>query len=131
MLARDYTLRVCVVFVCFFGLFTIIAMRLFLVQIRQQDFFKILAKHQYEHEITLNPPRAVVYDRSGKIPLALNRERPSAFVVPEQLIESKKTIKFIKKQYPEAYQRIVSNPDKKFLWLDRKLTPEKYNSLMN
>lgn len=129
MLARDYTLRVCVVFVCFFALFMIIAMRLFLVQIRQQDFFKILAKHQYEHEITLNPARAVVYDRSGVVPLALNREVHSAFIVPEQLIESKKAMKFIKRQYPEAYQRIVSNPDKKFLWLDRKLTSEKYNNL--
>lgn len=129
MLARDYTLRVCVVFVCFFMLFVVITMRLFLVQIRQQDFFKILAKHQYEHEITLSPPRALVYDRTGKVPLAMNKENFSAFIVPEQLINAKKTMKFIKKKYAEVYQRIVSNPDKKFLWLDRKLTPEKYDSL--
>lgn len=130
MLARNYTLRVCVIFICFFLLFMIIAMRLFLIQIRQKDFFKILAKHQYELEITVNPSRAEIYDRSGIVPLACNREIPSAFLIPQQLVEQKKTMRFLKKNYPEVHKRIMNGPDKQFLWLDRKLTADKYNKLV-
>jgi cell division protein FtsI (penicillin-binding protein 3) len=126
MLARDYKIRVFIVMICFFFLFTIIAIRLFLIQIRQEEFFKILARQQHELEITLTPRRAQIYDASGKVPLAFNREVPSAFLIPQQFIESAKTMRFVKKNYPEVYERLKQNPDKQFLWLDRKLTPQKY-----
>ncbi len=130
MLARDYKIRVFVVFLCFIMLFAIIAIRLFLIQIRQKNFFKVLAKHQYELEITLNPPRAFIYDSSGRFPLAFNREVPSAFIVPHQLATPDKTLSFLKRQYPDVYQRIKQNPDKQFLWLDRKLTQQKHEKLV-
>jgi cell division protein FtsI (penicillin-binding protein 3) len=129
MLARDYKIRVFIIMICFLFLFTIIAIRLFLIQIRQEAFFEILARQQHELEITLTPRRATIYDTSGKVPLAFNREIPSAFLIPQQLVESAKTMRFLKKNYPEVYERLKQNPDKQFLWLDRKLPPQKYAQL--
>jgi len=131
MIARDYKIRVFFVFACFVFLLLIVATRLFLIQIRQKDFFKLLAQHQHELEITFNPQRAIIYDSSGKIPLAFNREVPSAFLIPEDLIEPEKTMRFLKKNYPDVHERIAQNPDKQFLWLERKLTPQKYAYLEN
>ncbi len=130
MLARDYKVRVFIVYLCFISLFVIIGIRLFLIQIRQKDFFQILAKQQYELELTLNPRRALIYDATGKIPLAFNREVSSAFLVPQQLTEPQKTLRFVRNNYPDVYERIKQNPDKQFLWLDRKLTPKKYAQLV-
>lgn len=130
MLVRDYTVRVCLIFFCFVILFLIIAIRLFLVQVKQKDFFKLLAQHQYELTITLNPPRGLIYDRTGKSLLAFNQQRPSAFIIPEQLVNSPRAMHFLKKYYPNVHQRILQYPDKKFLWLDRKLTKKKYDFLV-
>ncbi len=126
MLARDYKIRVFTIMLCFLVLYVILALRLFLIQIRQEEFFKILARQQHEIEITLTPRRALIYDSSGKTPLAFNREVPSAFLIPQQLIEQDKTLRFMKKNYPDVYARLKQNPDKQFLWLERKLSPQKY-----
>lgn len=126
MLARDYKVRVLIVLLMFGVLFCIIALRLFLVQIYQIDFFRDLAKNQYALEITLDPARAIIYDRTGKVPLAFNRHVQSAFIVPNQLAAPEKIKPFLKKYYPETYKRLLSAPNKQFLWLERKLAPTKY-----
>ncbi len=130
MLARDYKIRVFIVFACFVMLFAVVIARLFLLQIYQKEFFKILAKQQHEVEVTLTPRRAMIYDRSGKFPLAFNREMQSAFIVPDQLNEPDRVMRFLKKRYPDVYQRVKHNPDKQFLWIDRRLSPEKYEALL-
>lgn len=130
MLARDHKIRVFIVFSVFLILFVIIAIRLFLLQIRQKNFFTVMAKQQYELDITINPPRAIIYDRSGNTPLAFNHEVPSAFLLPQQFNDENKIKKFLKKNYPEVLKRINENDDRHFLWLDRKVSPERYLSLM-
>lgn len=129
MLARDYRIRVFIVFALYTLLFTIILIRLFLVQIYQKNFFKVLAQQQYELEITLNPPRAALYDANGR-ELVFNRELMSVFVVPHQLVEKEKTLTFLKHSYPDVYKRVIQSPEKQFVWVDRKLSPDKYERLV-
>jgi len=128
MVAKDYKIRVFVVLAVFFTVFAIIIIRLFLVQINQKDFFKVLAKHQHEISITINPPRAHIFDRAGNV-LAFNRDIPSAFILPHELKKQQKTEKFLKRFFPEVYERMQVHPDKYFLWIERKLTPQRYAQL--
>jgi len=128
MLAKDYKIRAFIVLAVFFLMFTVIIIRLFLVQIYQKDFFKVLAKHQHEISITINPPRANILDRFGKV-LAFNREIPSAFILPHELKHAQKTEKFLKRFFPEVYERMQVYPEKYFLWVERKLTPQRYAQL--
>lgn len=130
MIARDHKLRVFIIFVTFSVLFVILVVRLFLIQVRQKQFFKDLAQQQYEFELTLNPARAGIYDRSGTFPLAFNRNMWSAFILPKQFTEGPKTTAFLKRTYPDVYNRMKKHPEKHFWWVERKLTPKKYKDLV-
>jgi len=130
MMMRDYKVRVFIVFIGFAILFFIVLTRLFLIQIKQTFFFKKLAQFQYEQELTVYPSRAPIFDRSGEI-LAFNKSVYSAFLIPHQLKEATETKKFLRHEYPDVYKRLKKNNGKHFLWLDRKLTPEKYMYLKN
>jgi cell division protein FtsI (penicillin-binding protein 3) len=129
MLARDYKIRVFTIFVFFVVLFGIVVVRLFLIQIKQKAFFQDLARQQHELEVTLSPARAIIYDRSGTVPLAFNRHVQSAFILPRQITEWDKLEPFLKRNYPEICKRITHNPDRGFTWLERHLTPERYQFL--
>jgi len=128
MLAKDYKIRVFIVLSVFFVFFSIILVRLFLIQINQKDFFRTLAQHQHEISITINPPRANIVDRMGKV-IAFNRDIPSAFILPHQLKHGQKTEKFLKRHFPEVYERMQVYPEKYFLWIERKLSPQRYAQL--
>ncbi|MBY0354083.1 penicillin-binding protein 2 [Candidatus Babeliales bacterium] len=120
MLKKDYKFRVVAVFCAFTLLFVVVIIRLFLLQIRQKNFFKHLAQHQYQVDVTINPVRGEFLDRRGRL-LAINQEVPSAFVLPHQLKNAAKTKLFLKECYPSVYQRMVQHPQRQFLWVDRKL----------
>ncbi len=125
MLRKDYKARVLLVAVGFLIVFVIVLIRLFLLQVCQKDFFKVLAKHQYYVDITIDHSRAVIKDRHQAL-LVCNRDMPSAFILPRQLNNKKKTKKFLKKYYPDVYKKITEHKDRHFLWLERKLSPERY-----
>lgn len=107
----------------FLVLYAVIAVRLFLVQIYQQDFFEILARQQYVTEITTRPARALIYDRNGE-PLTLNRERLSAFLLPHRFHEPKRIMKLLKKRFPSVYKKLRKEKKRRFLWVDRHLSAE-------
>jgi len=121
MIKKDYRARIAVVGCIFSVLFVIVLVRLYLVQIHQQSFFDIIAKHQYQVSVKLEPPRALVYDRNRNL-LAFNREASSAFVLPKQLDTKKSTIKFLKKYYPSVCKNIQKHPKRHFFWIERKLS---------
>jgi cell division protein FtsI (penicillin-binding protein 3) len=124
MIKKDYKPRVLVIFLTFFVLFSVILLRLYLIQVYRKEFFGSLAQQQYEVELKINPARAKIYDRTGQ-PLALNKEVVSAFILPTQLSEREKTEKFLKKHFKNIYKKVRKNKERKFLWLERKLTPER------
>ncbi len=121
---KDYKPRLSFVLLLFVLFFCIILIRLFLLQIYQKDFFRLLAWQQYSFSIKVNLPRGDIYDRWGKDLLVFNRDVPSAFILPRQFNERKKTERFLQKFYPAVYKKMKANPDKHFLWLDRILSDE-------
>ncbi len=124
MLVRDYKIRMLIVFGFFCSLFLVLAVRLFLLQIKQNNFFQQLAEQQYDLHIKVVPARGVIFDASGEYPLVFNRRGQSAFIVPTSLAKNSSTVKFLKKYYPDVYKRFCKHPEKHFLWLARRMTDE-------
>lgn len=128
MIIHDYKTRVFIVFSLFVVFFLVIMTRLFLLQISQHDFFSGLAEQQYAINLSVKPPRALIYDRNKKLPLAFNLQTQSAFVVTP-FTDPAVTIPFLKKKYPQVYARMQAHSGKHFFWLDRFLSEQKYNVL--
>lgn len=126
---KDYQLRLAFVLCCFVLVFIIVLVRLFLLQIYQQNFFKELALNQYQISMKINMPRGVIYDRTGESPLAFNCTSQSAFILPHQFTESKKIEKFLKHNYPAVYKKLKNHPEKYFFWLDRVLSEAQIEKL--
>lgn len=93
---------------------------LYYLQIIQRDFFAELANKQYNVTVTQLPPRALILDRTGK-PLALNKDALSAFIMPKMLKHPDSLKKFLKANYPKAYDRLIKRPDAHFLFVKRHL----------
>lgn len=126
---KDYKLRLALILCGFVAIYVVIAARLFLLQIYQKQFFKDLAANQYSVSMKINMPRGIIYDRTGKRQLAFNCNVPSAFILPHQLTEPKKTTLFLKRHYPNIYKKIKTHPEKYFFWLDRMLSDEQVDKL--
>lgn len=128
MVRKDYKPRVLVVLSVFFFLYLIVLVRLYLIQIYRKDFFKILAEQQYGVELTINPHRAKIYDTYGA-PLIINTDAISAFILPKQFSDKKKTEKFLKVHFEKAYKKIQKNKNRKFVWLERKIPTQRLEAL--
>jgi cell division protein FtsI (penicillin-binding protein 3) len=96
---------------------------LYIIQIKQRDFFTTLAKQQYQITQTQFPERGLILDRTGK-ELTLNKDSLSAFIVPTNIINIEALEQFLKKNFPSALERLYQHPDSHFLYIKRKLTPE-------
>ena len=118
---KNYRPRILIVFLLFTFLFVIVGIRLYLLQINRKDFFQTLARQQYITEVTTHPPRAFIYDRNN-VPLTLNREVSSAFILPHQLKEPDRTKSFLKQHFPSAIKRLHKESGKHFLWVERCLS---------
>ncbi|MFH1461614.1 MAG: penicillin-binding protein 2 [bacterium] len=125
MVKKNYKPRILIVFILFIILYLIITLRLYILQIHGQNFFKSLAEQQYHFQLTINPNRAKIYDRTGKDLLAFNIQSYSAFILPKQLKEKDKILNFLKKHYKNVHKQILTNKRKKFIWLERQLSDEK------
>lgn len=120
MVQINYRTRSSIVFFLFCVLYAIMIANLYTIQIRQQDFYANLANKQYNVTVTQRPPRALILDRNGK-PLALNKDALSAFIMPKMLKQPETLKKFLKKNYPKAYERLIKRPDAHFLFVKRHL----------
>ncbi len=111
------------VFFLFCFLFSITTLHLYGLQIRQHTFFSNLGNKQYFLTLTTYPPRALIFDRNG-IPVALNKERLSAFVMPHKIKDPKKLTQFLEKQFPTALKRLQEKQHSYFIYIKRRLTDE-------
>lgn len=131
MVKKNYKPRIIIIFIIFILLYLIILARLYIIQIHGKNFFKNLAKQQYMFQLTINPNRAKIYDRTKEDPLAFNVQAYSAFILPKQLKEKEKILNFLKQNYKKTYKEIFKNKLKKFIWVERQLSEKKLEWLRN
>lgn len=119
---KAYKAHSALVFLGFCFLYGLIVLKLYLVQIHQNAFFKTLGQQQYHINVTKYAPRALIYDRSKRNCLALNRESVAAFILPQALHDTTALELFLQLNFPQAYERLKKNPHKKFMYIKRNLT---------
>ncbi len=104
--------------------------RLFFIQFFRSSYLTLIAKKQHNQLVELEPRRGAIYDCNLKAQ-AFNMSMDSLYAVPgaikdkEKLINQLNTILGSKRSYLE--DRL--NRKKSFIWLARKLTPEKSEAL--
>ncbi len=116
-------LRSVSVFFIFVLLFCTALIHLYGLQIRQHTFFSDLAHRQYYLTLTTYPPRALIFDRNG-IPLTLNKESLSAFLMPHQIKNKPQLTEFLKNHFPGALTRLAEKQTSYFMYVKRRLSPE-------
>lgn len=123
-LSKQYKVRASIIFLCFCFFYTAILFNLYLIQIKNHDFYAHLGEKQYNVTVTQAPPRAPIYDRTGKVCLALNKESVSAFILPKSLEEPQLLKPFLKKHFPQAFERLGQQNNSYFMYVKRRLTDE-------
>ena len=116
-------LRSVCVFFLFLVLFCIALFHLYGLQIKQHTFFTELANKQYYLTLTTYPPRALILDRNG-MPLALNKDRLSAFVMPHQIKNKEKLLTFLSQHFPAALNRLNEKQGSYFMYVKRRLSDQ-------
>jgi cell division protein FtsI (penicillin-binding protein 3) len=109
-----------VFFVCGL-LYLVILLRLFVVQIKQHNFYHSYADKQYHVSVAQALSRGPIFDCNGQS-LAINKNRFSAFIFPQKIKNYEKLMIFLLRYFPEAAQRVELLKDKKFLYIVRKLS---------
>ncbi len=122
-LRKERTVFIFFIF-CFLSLILII--RLFFLQIKYYDFFSNLAHKQYYVSLVSKQERGIIFDRHG-LPLALNKESISAFIMPHKIKDHAKLETFLKNYYPAAFERLKDKKHSYFMYVKRKLTAEEEN----
>lgn len=123
-------IRSMIIFILCSIVYGIIVFNLYLIQIKQNSFFKDLGEKQYNVTIQTFPQRAYIYDRHNNI-VALNKDSFSAFILPKTLLQEKETLTFLKKYFPQAYERFSDYKNKSFMFIKRNLSDEDIAHIKN
>ncbi|HSC25013.1 MAG TPA: penicillin-binding protein 2 [Candidatus Babeliales bacterium] len=119
---QNFKARSTVIFFLFILAYLLISINLYVIQIKHHDYYKKLAKQQYHVTITQTPPRGVIYDRTGRNYLAMNKDYLAAFILPTQLTNKQKTLHFLDTHFPCAMKRFEHNKNKSFMFIKRRLS---------
>ena len=121
---HSFKLRSTIIFFFFTMLYAAVGINLYVIQIKQHDFYKKLAEQQYHVTITQPPLRGPIFDRTGQNYLAMNKDYIAAFILPTQMKDKKQTLKFLKKHFPHMIARFEKNKHKHFMFIKRRLSPK-------
>lgn len=116
--------RIAVVFFFFCTLYSVIGATLCWIQGVRYTFYQSLGQKQYLITVTQYPPRAPIVDRTGRRFLAINTETSAAFILPGQIENRELLDTILQNHFPKAYDRLAAYKDKKFMYVQRKLSPE-------
>lgn len=115
----------------FLGFFIIIV-RFFYIQVIKGDYFYSLANQQVLQEEKISSQRGIIYDRFEK-ELATNIETYSVYANPKLITQPLQYAKILSSilsvSSDEIYQKLKK--DSYFVWLDRKIMPEKKNQIVD
>lgn len=106
------------------GLFVLILIRLYFLQIVHGSFFTHLADRHFTTTVTLPSTRGTITDRHGR-PLAITRQRLSAFIDRNIVSNEATATQFLKQYFPLVHQEWVRNPEQNFFWLTRHISEER------
>lgn len=121
---HSFKFRSTLVFFFFTMLYAAVGINLYVIQIKQHDFYKKLADQQYHVTITQTPLRGPIFDRTGRNYLAMNKDYIAAFILPTQMKDKKRTFTFLKKHFPQTIARFKNYKHKHFMFIKRRLSPE-------
>lgn len=115
--------RLTLLFFCFCSAYGAIIINLFFIQVKNGAFYKEKAFQQYTYVLEQYPERALITDRYNN-PLALNRPSYTAFTIPYLIHTNRRTLAFLQAHFPSAYETIIHNPYKQFIFIKRHLSSE-------
>jgi cell division protein FtsI (penicillin-binding protein 3) len=121
---HSFKFRSTLIFFFFTMLYAAVGINLYVIQIKQHDFYKKLAEQQYHVTITQTPLRGPIFDRTGRNYLAMNKDYIAAFILPTQMKDKKRTFTFLKKHFPQTIARFENNKHKHFMFIKRRLSPQ-------
>jgi cell division protein FtsI/penicillin-binding protein 2 len=121
---QSFKFRSTIIFFFFTILYAVVGLNLYHIQITQHDFYTKLAEQQYHVTITQTPLRGPIFDRTGRNYLAMNKDYIAAFILPTHMKDKKRTLKFLKKHFPQTIARFEKNKNKHFMFIKRRLSPE-------
>jgi cell division protein FtsI (penicillin-binding protein 3) len=127
-MTNQYKLRLNVIFLFFLLFYGALCVNLYIIQVKQNSFFKAMAQNQYATIISTSPPRALILDRNSK-PLALNITRLTAFIIPSKITEPEKLRAFLSEHYPQARTRLDENPELHFMYVKRHLSEQEIDNI--
>ncbi|MFP3929272.1 MAG: hypothetical protein ACLFUP_10230, partial [Desulfobacteraceae bacterium] len=118
---RIYLVAGCLVI----GLMTVVA-RGYQLQVLKREELAAIAKAGYSGVVELPPRRGTIFDREGN-ELAVSVEVASVYAHPGQVKEKGKAAQELGRvlEMSPAAIRDALNKDVRFVWLERKIPPEK------
>lgn len=121
---RFLKLRVTLIMLCFIGIFAVIMLRAYQLQIIEQERCIELLHKQYRKYVTLPPKRGTIYDRE-KRELAVSLDVDSVYVHPATVKDARAMAKQLSPILKSSYQFLLGKltSDRPFVWLMRRITP--------
>lgn len=101
--------------------FTVLAVRLFMVQVLQAEKYSELARRQYEFRVEMKPERGIIYDRAKK-PLAITIRSTSYAADPRMIKNPSKLASVLSSVTGDSvqfWQQKLAQAKGSFLWLLR------------
>jgi cell division protein FtsI (penicillin-binding protein 3) len=122
----NYRRRSEAVFLVFFIFLLLCVGRLFFIQFFRSNYLTLIAKQQHNQLVELEPRRGTIYDCNLKAQ-AFNMSMDSLYAVPNTISDKANVINQLLPILgtERTYLQDRLNRKKAFIWLARKLTPEK------
>ena len=124
--------RILFLFFVFITIFFLLIYRLYNIQVVGGGELNELARKEHITSYILDGKRGVIFDRNLKR-LAVNVETKSLFAIPYKIEKPEEVARLLSIRLSLPYQRIEEelNKERYFVWVDRKLTSEKYEEIKN
>lgn len=117
--------RLLIIFLFFLASLSVLAARLFYIQVIKFSFYSKVASEQHVVSAEITPKRGTIFDRHMRV-LAVNLNSDSVFANP-RLVDNKRKIARLLAPILNLSESYISQRltrDKGFVWLKRKISPQ-------
>ncbi len=122
---RSMQLRIRMIGAIFVAVFFVIAARAGYLQLVMAEDLSARGNQQHQRVIKLTPQRGAIYDRNGEA-LALSLEVRSLYANPDEIEDVNRVAKQLARLLDISEKRLRTklSRKKKFIWIERRLSPE-------